>query len=68
MAAIQYEQIIFQLTAAITANTLDIGVEVPPSYIYFSEFKATVCPDRSMVFESICSGFSTQTATPIAAP
>jgi hypothetical protein len=56
------------LTSSNTVNTLDLGVEVPPSYIYFSEFKARVCPDRSMVLESLYSGFSTQTVTPTAAP
>ena len=29
-----------------------MGVEVPPSDIYFSEFKATVCPNLSMVFDN----------------
>ena len=56
------------LTASKPVNTLDMGFEVPPSDIYFSEFKATVCPDRSMVLESLYSDFSTQTVTPKAAP
>ena len=41
-----------QLTASITVNIVNIGAKVPPSYISFFEFKATVCPDRSMVFDN----------------
>lgn len=41
-----------QLTASITVNTLNLGGEVPPSYIYFFEFKDTVCPNLSMVFDN----------------
>jgi hypothetical protein len=33
-----------QLTAPNTVNSLDMGVEVSPCDIYFSEFRATVCP------------------------
>lgn len=41
-----------QLTASITVNTLNKGGEVPPSYSYFFKFKATVCPNLSMVFNN----------------
>ena len=41
-----------QLTASITVNIVNIGAKVPPSYISFFEFKATVCPDLSIVFDN----------------
>lgn len=40
------------LTASKPVNNLDMGFEVPPPDIYFSEFKATVYPNLSMVFDN----------------